>query len=426
MPPFKRAKKKVYEPQFVTLPKEAPIHRIFPFKGPNQVDWVDDTIFYDVFYKHDNSSIICIGPPLLNLEGVLELQEISCNGRCLSYRRKKFFHDHHNLLVIKVPRFLEVEISRNHPPVRENGWKSPVTLVTIQKDNPLGWIKDWISWHNCLHGVGRLILYDNGSREYGHDELVDALQEEEGDFQSVLVNWNFPFTWDGWDGSRSTWYPWPQRAALNHCYLKYGDCGYLLNLDVDEYLVAEDGTSLRDYLRQTPQHYLPFRKRYMFTIGPEKPLAERSFRDSLYYLLEPKATLESQLLGWFRKYPYWKYACQCNMNLWLDNHWVDYQGIRQSISRRKLRFQHKLYGIFYSIIKYVGLTELLSEIINNNNSPRETFWVYHFTPLNIASGRPGREWREPYRDKAHFEIMAKGKEIVYDAVMIKQAEKYGL
>jgi len=155
MPPFKRAKKKVYEPQFVTLLKEAPIHRIFPFKGPNQVDWVDDTIFYDVFYKHDNSSIICIGPPLLNLEGVLELQEISCNGRCLSYRRKKFFHDHHNLLVIKVPRFLEseltvqlnfkfnsfekvVEISRNHPPVRENGWKSPVTLVTIQKDNPLG------------------------------------------------------------------------------------------------------------------------------------------------------------------------------------------------------------------------------------------------------------------------------------------------
>jgi len=71
-----------------------------------------------------------------------------------------------------------VEISQNHPPVRGNE-ENLLTLVTLQKDNPLQWIKDWIRWHNHMHGVGRLILYDNGSREYGYDELAEACTSEE-------------------------------------------------------------------------------------------------------------------------------------------------------------------------------------------------------------------------------------------------------
>jgi len=114
---------------------------------------------YDVFYKHDNSTIICIGPPLLSLEGALELQQISCNGKQLRYRPIKF-SGNCSLVVIKVPPFLRaeltvqlsfrfnlfekvVEISHNRPPARGNE-KNLLTLVTLQKDNPLQWIKDWI------------------------------------------------------------------------------------------------------------------------------------------------------------------------------------------------------------------------------------------------------------------------------------------
>jgi len=423
MSTFKRTKLEVYQPQSIILPKEAPVHRIFPFKGLNrlnQVDWVDDSIFYDVFYKHDNSSIICIGPPLLNLEGALELQEISCNGRQLRYSLRKLFKDY-ILVVIKVPRFLRseltvqlsfrfnlfekvVEISRNHPPAGENG-KSLLTLVTVQKDNPLQWIKDWLHWHNRMHGVGRLILYDNGSREYGHDELVNTLQGEEEDFQSVLVNWDFPYTWDGWDGRKASWSAWPQVTALNHCYLKYGDCGWLLNLDIDEYLVAaEDTTPLRDYLRQTTRHYLPFRERRFWQLGhSSKSQAELSFRDFLY------RTPTSQ--------HYFKYACQCNRPLWLGVHLV----FRQGIGRYRFRLQTR----FFRLIKAMGLIKLFG-MNNNNDLPGEMFLVYHFMSLNIM-WRPGDKngkGRAAYRDKAYFE--AQGIEITYDDTMIKQAQKHGL
>jgi len=245
------------------------------------------------------------------LEGVLELKEISCNGKQLRWRRSKLFKDEQgrNLVVIKLPHLLRreltiqlsfrfnlfeqtVEVSRNHPPARENG-ESLLTLVTMQRDNPLQWIRDWMRWHSRMHGVGRLILYDNGSREYGHEELIDILEGEEGDFQenfqTVLVNWDFDYGWHHNNCHRGLW---AQLAALNHCYLKYGDCGWLLNLDIDEYLVAEDETRLRDYLRQTCQHYLPFRQRQMQNIGPEKPLPERSFRDFLWYKKEAEICLQ--------------------------------------------------------------------------------------------------------------------------------------
>jgi len=418
--PGNSMKTKIYEPQSVILPEEASIHRVFPFKGPNQLDWIDDTIFYDVFFKYDNRAIICIGPPLLNLKGALELQEISCDGKQLRYSRTKFLRDH-SLIVIKVPRSLRselivqlsfrfnlfekvVEVSRNHHSARES--KSGfLTLVTLQKDNPLQWIRDWIHWHNRMHGIGQLILYDNGSREYGHDELVDTLRQEKQDFQSVLVNWNFPYTWDGWDGRRPTWYPWPQIAALNHCYLKYGDCGWLLNLDIDEYLVAEDDTSLRDYLRQTHQHYLPLRERQVQGIGPKKPLAERSFRDFSYRTRELKV---------WHPLHHRKYACQCNIpSLWLDVHWVVHKGFN------RFRFQIKL----YYTAKRMGLIELFSKIMINNSSPAEMFWVYHFMPLaTIWEG--SHERRGNYPDKAHFD--AQGVEIIYDDTMIKQAKKHGL
>jgi len=376
-----------------------------------------------------------MGPPLLNLEGFLELREISCNGRHLRYSRRKFLGDY-TLVLIRVPRFLRgeltvqlsfrfnlfeevVEISRNRPPARESR-NSLLTLVTMQKDNPLQWIKDWIHWHNRMHGVRQLILYDNGSRGYGHDELVDTLHGEEEDFQSVLVNWDFPWTWDGWN-RRASWVPWPQRAALNHCYLKYGDCGWLLNLDIDEYLVAaEDTTPLRDYLGQTPRHYLPLRQRRVRQIGPEKPQAERSFRDFLWRSPTwPK--VECKLVPPSGEFPpyYWKYACQCNMPLWLDNHRVVHQGIR----RWRFRLQTK----FYSLMRHMELIKLFG--MNDNDSPREVFWgeifwVYHFMPLSTLWGPEHRKERTSYRNKAYFE--AQGMEIMYDDTMIKQAEKHGL
>ena len=40
-----------------------------------------------------------------------------------------------------------------------------LTLATVQKDNELQWLDDWCAWHHRVHGVGRFVIYDNGSAD---------------------------------------------------------------------------------------------------------------------------------------------------------------------------------------------------------------------------------------------------------------------
>ena len=54
--------------------------------------------------------------------------------------------------------------------ISDPGLSCPLTISTLQKDNPLIWIADWLKWHHREHGVGRAVLYDNGSSN--RDELI--------------------------------------------------------------------------------------------------------------------------------------------------------------------------------------------------------------------------------------------------------------
>ena len=47
-----------------------------------------------------------------------------------------------------------------------------LTLSTVQKNNKLKWIKDWIEYYKEVHGVDRVILYDNAS------EYQSTLEQE--------------------------------------------------------------------------------------------------------------------------------------------------------------------------------------------------------------------------------------------------------
>ena len=132
-----------------------------------------------------------------------------------------------------------------------NTWSSSdrcrrLTISTLQKDNPIIWIKDWVLWHCRLYGVSRVILYDNGSQD--QQMLIYKLRNLEPEVEVVFVHWDFPY------GSPP--YHYAQRGSLNHCriYFNPDDKGELsgnnfcINLDIDEFLVSSHRDRFLVYL----------------------------------------------------------------------------------------------------------------------------------------------------------------------------------
>ncbi|UXN74149.1 hypothetical protein N8D56_02365 [Devosia sp. A8/3-2] len=53
-------------------------------------------------------------------------------------------------------------------------------IFTINKDNNLEWIADWARFYVKEHGATAVVVYDNGSTEYGLDDIRSTLAAVEG------------------------------------------------------------------------------------------------------------------------------------------------------------------------------------------------------------------------------------------------------
>ena len=133
------------------------------------------------------------------------------------------------------------------------------TLNTLQKNNPLEWIRDWVLYHHRIHGVERVLFYDNNSQN--RQELKEFLSQLESEGSE-----NFEICFIPWD---SIYAPlklsFCQVSQINHAYYWLWDkASYHLNHDIDEYLVNHTGQLLADYM-----------KRYMHRLNPTFVLSSR-------------------------------------------------------------------------------------------------------------------------------------------------------
>ena len=114
--------------------------------------------------------------------------------------------------------------------------------MTLQRNNPLTWILDWCRWHHRLHGVSRLVLYDNASDN--RDDLAATLDRMCEAIDIVLVDWPFPY-----GPGRSHKNQFCQTGAQNHYLLRFGSAdAWCLNLDIDECLGVSQKKTIKQYL----------------------------------------------------------------------------------------------------------------------------------------------------------------------------------
>ena len=256
----------IYRPTPVLIPEDSACRRDFlsrentvdnvPLADADYHEYDSRTIFYDVFRCDNDRKVVAIGPPPVNLRNELEKLKITCDGLTLSHHKQEYRRFYvldltcdqttnagENLpLRFSFPTFdVEIEVP---PPLPSSSAEAPhLSMVTLQRNNPLPWILDWCRWHHRLHGVSRLVLYDNASDN--RDDLAAALARMDEAIDVVFVDWPFPY-----GPGRSYKNRFCQTGAQNHYLLRFGSAdAWCLVLDIDECLVVGGKEAFKQYLQ---------------------------------------------------------------------------------------------------------------------------------------------------------------------------------
>ena len=210
--------------------------------------------------------------PPLNLSSLLLPLHIEVNGRRYQFRQIILTE---KLLILSVtlksewspsdsvaltaPSFsVPIELI---PPVTIS---EPV-LVTMQKNNKVQWIKDWITYYQTAFGIKEVFIYDNSSNN--QDKLAEELHGE-----ATIVKWNSEYG-PSFDFSNS----FSQIGALNHFKHRYASNCTIFNFDVDELLVVPSAQLKKRILSG---EYLRFNG-FVVPFDPDTG-ADASFRDFVY------------------------------------------------------------------------------------------------------------------------------------------------
>ena len=221
--------------------------------------------FYDVFLSFRKSNrcylIALIASQPLNK--IMSSPDIFCNGNRYEYKSSGL-ENKVNFLVVDVSD----EAVKNDWPLKiefkwaneefqfsrcidlfPNPWqdsKAELTLSTLQKDNPKEWIRDWIYYHHRIHNVKRVLLYDNMSKNVAElEEYLRCIEDDNKGLSIALINWDMAYN------SPVSHGPIAQSGQLYHSYYwLWNKISWIINTDIDEYLINHNKESLSQYLHR--------------------------------------------------------------------------------------------------------------------------------------------------------------------------------
>jgi hypothetical protein len=219
-----------------------------------------DTLFYDVFHAGDARRIICLGPPLLNCEEALSKVVFRVpaakEAMIWTYRPPRSHLQPSCQFWLTGPEIaaaenvtMELGGRRIDIPVRPSGYprlSGRRVLVTLSKNNPLPWIRDWAQFNVRTHGADAVLFYDNGSTAYDPADVRACLNDLHGVADVLVVPWKFPFgPGVGRQNKQDSFYCQP--GALEHARWRFcGRARGVLNTDIDELVVVRSGASIFD------------------------------------------------------------------------------------------------------------------------------------------------------------------------------------
>lgn len=212
------------------------------------------TIFYDVWISENGTRLHALAPPFLNLERILFPIQISIDGIGIKYQINAIQGTPLKLLTgviatksdaVREVLFVFNSGLRYELALRPTETFSPgiKILGTLQKNNRISWLRDWISHYRGL-GFDSIVIYDNGSEGMHSPRLLKT------DSSVHIVNWPFPF---GITIAGKNKYA--QQAALNHLWLRFAPDNSIGNFDIDEILIIDKEILKKSFMKRV--EYFP-------------------------------------------------------------------------------------------------------------------------------------------------------------------------
>ncbi len=223
------------------------------FQPPGFADQFDyHTLVYDGFFCRQ-SEVVLTSPPFLNLLPLFARMNIVAapSGKSCLYRIRNL--DRHSQVRVAVPdgttrislqaQIGEFDIEPHND--LSDFFAGKRVIFTLSKNNRPQWIKDWISYHRDIHGANAVLLYDNQSTSYSPQQLLAALSAVCGIDRLCVVSWPFRYGPQGLDARRFWDSDFCQYGAWEHArWMFLRRARSAMNADVDELVVAEDGSSV--------------------------------------------------------------------------------------------------------------------------------------------------------------------------------------
>jgi hypothetical protein len=213
-------------------------------KFDENFDW--DNLWYDAV-QLENGPVLLIGPPLYETGNFLKQ---NCNfftttGTVLPFQIIEM--DRACITVIETATPLneiilnpgDVKISINK---QDRTFDNKIVFMTLQKNNPISWIREWILYHLVNYGISGVVIYDNRSDRYTASELEAAIQ-----IPNVIVKvveWNVPYGPQGFDCNYyNVWdSDYAQSSMFEHAKRRYvSNAKLVVNCDIDELIVIDNG-----------------------------------------------------------------------------------------------------------------------------------------------------------------------------------------
>lgn len=204
-------------------------------------------LFYDVFWHRDGRTVLLVGPPPIDLDQ--RYGKMACVA--LPSQKRVRWREHNSkrlrLCSIKPPAgTTHIEITyagaTQVVAIAENAsafFEGSNVLFAISKNNRLDWIADWARFHAVNQGTDAVILFDNGSTDYGLEEIETALASVPGITRAAVLSAPFPFgRKDEWVPKDRFWSQFLQPAMFLVMFRRFAQAARgILNCDIDELAV---------------------------------------------------------------------------------------------------------------------------------------------------------------------------------------------
>lgn len=248
-------------------------------------------LFYDVFWHADGKRVLMVGPPPIDLGP--QYDAMICTAEPSG-----------TVLPIRAYRSERVELRAVTPPpgtthltlsMGQEVQTAPIgasyapffsgarLLFTLSQNNRLDWIADWARFHVVNQGTNGVVIFDNGSTDYGIAELEAALGSVHGLERLAVVP--MPFTYGRKDDAAPQGRYWAQflkAASMLITFRRFGQDAYgLLNCDIDELAVPLEGKSIYDVAARSRSGTTYYRGAWIASVpeaGASAPFRHRDFR----------------------------------------------------------------------------------------------------------------------------------------------------